>query len=94
MHRWAQASISNYGKSNKLRLASDENNTLIYTADGTLPQKSPKDPLLVAAKSTGELPTANLQKFALERIMQTAETKITQVRAQSDFQSRWQISGL
>jgi hypothetical protein len=69
------------GRGEWLRLASAQNGTLIYTADGTVPQKSPKDPLLVVAKSLGAPPIANLEQFAIQRLHQTAETKITRVES-------------
>ncbi len=69
------------GEGTKLRLASDENNTLLYTKDGTLPQKSPNDPLLVATKSLGRTQIPDIARFALQRIQQTAGTKIGQIES-------------
>lgn len=64
------------GKPKLLKLATVLNQAQIYTADGTMPAKSPSDPLLVAAKSFGRLPIADIADFAEMRLKQTAGTEI------------------
>lgn len=63
---------------------------LMYTLDGVMPTKSPADPLLVMAPSIAKAPIANNEQYALQRISQTAQTKISSI----EFHNEIEIDGL
>jgi hypothetical protein len=68
------------GPSKKLKLASEANNTLVYTEDGRLKQRLPDAPMLTATKSVGPAITRrNFKRFALQAIKQTDGVKIDKV---------------
>jgi hypothetical protein len=69
------------GKPKLLKLATTMNQAQIFTADGTMPAKSPSDPLLITAKSFGRLPVADIADFAEMRVKQTAETEILEIES-------------
>lgn len=58
---------------------------LVYTKDGTIPAKSPEDPLFIAAPSLSNVPIDNKRKFAVQRLFQTAHTKIGSVTSNNEI---------
>lgn len=66
-------------ESKKLKLASGMGKMLAYTKDGTLPAKSPKEPLFVAGHSLWVAPIEDRRQFAVQRLLQTAKTKISAI---------------
>jgi hypothetical protein len=63
----------------KLKLTRGIGKMLAYTKDGSIPAKSPDDPLFVAAPSLSKVPIENKRQFAVQRLLQTANTKISSV---------------
>jgi hypothetical protein len=63
----------------KLKLTRGIGKMLMYTKDGTIPAKSPEDPLFIAAPSVSKVPMDNERQFAVQRLFQTAHTKISSV---------------
>jgi hypothetical protein len=61
--------------SKRLKVTPAINKALLYTKDGVIPTKSPKDPLFVAAPSLGKVTAGDKRQFAEQRLRQTAETK-------------------
>lgn len=60
----------------KLKPASGIGKMLLYTRDGTVQQRSPQDPLFIAAPSLGKVPVADRREYAQNRLSQTAQTKV------------------
>ena len=69
----------------KLRLTRGIGKMLMYTKDGTIPAKSPEDPLFIAAPSLSEVPTDDKRQFAVQRLFQTAHTKISSVTSNNEI---------
>jgi hypothetical protein len=63
--------------SEKLKITSGIGKMLMYTKDGTVPAKSPEDPIFIAAPSLANVPLENKRQFAVQRLFQTAHTKVT-----------------
>jgi hypothetical protein len=68
-----------------LKLTSGIGKTLIYTKDGTIPAKSPEEPFLIAAPSLSEVPMDSKRQFAVQRLFQTAHTKISSVTSNDEI---------
>jgi hypothetical protein len=68
-------------RSDKLRLTSGMvmSKMLAYTKDGTMPVSSPADPIFMAAPALGDIQIDNRRQSAVQRLFQTAHTKITQL---------------
>jgi len=64
---------------NKLKLTSDVGKTLLYTKDGVIPAKSPSDPFLVVARSIADVVAGDRRQYALNRLQQTADIKVTSI---------------
>lgn len=71
--------------SEKLKLTQGIGKMLVYTKDGVIPMKSPKDPLFIAAPSLSKVQTQNKQQFALQRLKNTASTNIKTVTATNEI---------
>ncbi len=69
----------------KLKLTRGIGKMLVYTKDGVIPAKSPEDPLLVAAPSLSKVPIDNKRQFAVQRLFQTAHTKISSVTSNHEI---------
>ena len=69
--------------SKKLKLTRGIGKMLVYTKGGVVPAKSPEDPLFVAAPSFSKTPIHDKSQFAVQRIFQTAHTKIISVTSNS-----------
>ncbi len=67
--------------SDKLKLTRGVGKMIVYTKDGVIPAKSPEDPLFVAAPSISEVPIQDKRQFSVQRLFQTAHTKISSVTA-------------
>ena len=74
----------------KLKLTRGIGKMLMYTKDGVIPAKSPEDPLFIAAPSLSKVPIENKRQFAIQRLYQTAHTKISSVT----FNNEITIDGL
>lgn len=60
----------------KLKVVRGIGKMLIYTTDGTIPAKSRKDALFIAARSFSTVSVDDTRQFAVKRLFQTAHTKI------------------
>ena len=69
----------------KLKLTRAIGKTLAYTKDGVIPAKSPDDPLFVAVPSLSKVPIGNKRQFAVQRLFQTANTKISSVTSSNEI---------
>jgi len=67
--------------SEKVKLTRGVGKMLAYTKDGVIPAPSPEAPLFIAAPSLSQVPIADKRQFSVQRIFQTAHTKITSVTA-------------
>ena len=67
--------------SDKLKLTRGLGKSICYTKDGVIPLKSPEDPLFIAAPSLSNVPIQNKRQFSVQRLFQTAHTKISSVTA-------------
>jgi len=65
--------------SDKLKLTRGIGKMLVYTKDGVIPTKSPEDPLFIAAPSLSKVPILDKRRFSVQRLFQTAHTKIRSV---------------
>lgn len=65
--------------SSKLKLTRVINNILMYTKDGTIPTKSPEDPLFIVASSFSQVAISDQKEFATRRLSQTTSVKINSV---------------
>lgn len=65
--------------SDKLKLTRGIGKMLMYTKDGVIPAKSPEDPLFIAAPSLSKVPIQDKRQFSVQRLFQTAHTKISSV---------------
>jgi hypothetical protein len=65
------------GETRKLRIASDFNNTLIYTLGGAQKQQSPTDPLFLVSKTADVLPPGDIRGQLQQGLLHLAETTIT-----------------
>ena len=65
----------------KLKLAPGISKTLAYTTDGTIPTKSPKEPLFIVAPSLGRVAIADKQQFAEQRLSKTTHTKRVSIKS-------------
>jgi hypothetical protein len=63
----------------KLKLTRGIGKMLSYSKDGTIPTESPQDPIFIAAPSLSGIPIDNKRQFAVQRLFQTAHTRITSV---------------
>lgn len=61
--------------SQELKRAQTIGKTLVYTKDGNLPAKSPKDPLFVVGPSLGQVAVSDRLQYAENRLYQTAHTE-------------------
>jgi hypothetical protein len=52
---------------------------LVYTSDGTMPTRSPEDPLFIAAPSMSRARIEDKRKFSTERMFKTAHTKVSAI---------------
>lgn len=71
--------------SEKLKLTQGIGKMLVYTKDGVIPMKSPKDPLFIVAPSLSKVEPENKQQFALRRLKNTASTSIKTVTATNEI---------
>lgn len=67
--------------SEKLKMATSIGKMLVYTKDGAIPAESPADPLFVVGLSISKVAIGDGRQFALQRLFQTAQTKIASVRS-------------
>lgn len=67
------------GASNRLKLARVVGKMLLYTRDGTIPAKSPVDPLFIVARSFSEVSIIDKKEFATRRLFQTNTTKVSSI---------------
>ena len=74
----------------KLKLTRGIGKMLVFTKDGVIPAKSPADPIFIAAPSLSDSPNSNERQFAIDRLHQTAHTKINSVT----FNNEITIDGL
>lgn len=58
---------------------------LAYTKDGVIPSASPEDPLFVVAPSVSQIPISDPRQFSIQRIHQTAQTKINSIRSTDEI---------
>lgn len=65
--------------SDKLKLTRGLGKMIVYTKDGVIPAKSPEDPLFIAAPSLSKVPIQDKRQFSVQRLFQTAHTKISSV---------------
>jgi hypothetical protein len=65
--------------SSKLKLTRVISKMLMYTKDGTIPAKSPEDPLFIVAPSFSEVAVFDRKEFATRRLSQTTSIKINSV---------------
>jgi hypothetical protein len=65
----------------KLRLTQGIPKSLMYTKDGVIPAKSPEDPLFIVAPSFSQVAIMDKRAFAQQRLLQTAETKLTAIKS-------------
>jgi hypothetical protein len=65
------------GETHKLRIASDINNSLLYTPGGEQTQKSPTDPTFLAVKSGEVLPPGDIRGYFEQGLTHLANTTIT-----------------
>ncbi len=63
---------------------------LMYTRDGAISKGSPGDPLFIAAPSLSKIEIDDQRQFAMQRLLQTGQTRISSVR----FNSEITIDGL
>jgi hypothetical protein len=63
--------------SEKLKITPGIGKMVMYTKDGIVPAKSPEDPLFLAAPSVADVPLEDKRQFAVQRLFQTAHTKVT-----------------
>ena len=54
---------------------------LMYTKDGVIPAESPEDPLFIATPSFSQALITDKRQFSVQRLFQTAHTKISSVTA-------------
>lgn len=59
----------------RLKLTPGVNKVLVYTKDGAIPAKSPKDPLFIVAPSIGKVVAPDARQFAESRLRGTAHTR-------------------
>lgn len=59
----------------KLKFTPGISKMLVYTKDGVIPAKSPKDPVFIAAPAIGKVVVGNKRQFAEQRLRQIALTK-------------------
>jgi len=71
--------------SDKVKIARGVGKMLMYTKDGIVPAKSPEDPLFIAAPSFSEVSIADKRQFSVQRLFQTAHTKITSVTTTNEI---------
>lgn len=69
----------------KLKLTRGIGRMLLYTKDGTIPAKSPEDPLFIAAPSLSAVPMDDKRQFAVRRLFQTAHTKISSLSSNDEI---------
>jgi hypothetical protein len=65
--------------SSKLKLTPGIGKMLAFTRDGVLLEKSPEDPIFVAAPSVSSVPILDPKEFSLARLRQTVKTTIEKV---------------
>jgi hypothetical protein len=65
--------------SDKVKLARSMGKMLLYTKDGTIPAKSPEDPLFIVAPSFSQMAIVDRKQFATQRLSQTRSIKIESV---------------
>lgn len=74
----------------KLKLTKGIGKMLMYTKDGAIPAKSLEDPMFIAALSLSKISIDNKREFAVQRLFQTAHTRISSVTSNSEIK----INGL
>jgi hypothetical protein len=65
--------------SQKVKLTRVIGKMLMYTKDGTIPAKSPADPLFIVAPSFSQVAIAHKKEFATRRLSQTGNLKINSI---------------
>jgi hypothetical protein len=65
--------------SDKVKLARSMGKMLLYTKDGTIPAKSPEDPLFIVAPSFSQMAISDRKQFATQRLAQATHMKINSV---------------
>jgi hypothetical protein len=65
--------------SQKVKLTRVIGKMLLYTKDGTIPAKSPTDPLFIVARSFSQVEIFDKKEFATRRLSQTTSIKIDSV---------------
>ncbi len=76
--------------SSRLKLTKGIGKMLMYTRDGAISKGSPGDPLFIAAPSLSKIEIDDQRQFAMQRLLQTGQTRISSVR----FNSEITIDGL
>jgi len=76
--------------SDQLKLTQAPGKMLAFTKDGVMPSKSVEDPLFIAVKTPVTTPIADLEQAALQRLQQTATTKINSIESKQPIE----IAGL
>lgn len=56
-------------------------NTALFTKNGTVPNKSPEEPLFIVALSIGEVWVGNRKEYAQRRLLDMAETDVESVQS-------------
>jgi hypothetical protein len=62
--------------SEKMQLTQEIGKMLLYTKDGTMPQKSPEDPFFIVGKSFSKVPIKDKKGFAQNRLKAIDNTRI------------------
>lgn len=57
---------------------------LLYCTDGVIPAKSPTDPLFLAAPSLSQVPIEDERQFAVRRVYQIANTRISTLKSNQE----------
>ena len=67
------------GESSLLQLTESVGKTLLYTKDGSIPAKSPADPLFITAPALSNVAIIDKEQFALQRLFFTEQVKVSQI---------------
>ncbi len=73
--------------SKKMKASRSVGKTLAYTRDGVIPAKSPEEPLFIVGTSLSRVSIPDQRQFSVERLRQTAATKIGSVTATNTIAS-------
>ena len=70
----------------KMKLTEGIGKMIVYTKDSVMPMKSPEDPLFVAAPSLSKVPIGDKHAFAVQRLSQTAATKVGSITSDTEIE--------